>query len=45
MEQKIFSKRSHNFGNETLRSEFDSLFDINSIVDKRRREQMDNRIW
>ena len=45
MEQKIFSKRAHNFENESLRSEFDSLFDTNSIVDKRRSEQMDNRIW
>ena len=45
MKQRILLNRVHRFETENLRSEFDVLFDTNSVVDKRRSEQMDNRIW
>lgn len=52
MEQKHLFSRAHYFKAGTLRSEFDSLFDTNgkvfenyNIVNKRRSEQLENRIW
>lgn len=45
MEQKTFGNRLLSFENEILRSEFDDLFDTSSIVDKRRREQVENRVF
>lgn len=45
MEQKIFRNKAHSFETETLSSEFDILFETNNLVDKRRREQMENGMW
>ena len=45
MERRILFNNADDFEREVFRSEFDGLFDANSIVDKRRCEQMENRIW
>ena len=44
MDRRILFNNVDDFEREVFRSEFDSLFDTNSLVDKRRREQMENRI-
>ena len=44
MDRRILFNNADDFEKEVFRSEFDSLFDTNSLVDKRRREQMENRI-
>ena len=44
MDRRILFNNADDFEKEVFRSEFDSLFDTNSLVDKRRREQMGNRI-
>ena len=44
MDRRILFNNADDFERELFRSEFDSLFDTNSLVNKRRREQMENRI-
>lgn len=41
MERRILFNNADDFEREVFRSEFDSLFDTNNAVDKRRREQFD----
>ena len=44
MDRRILFNNADDFEREVFRSEFDSLFDTNSLVHKRRREQMENII-
>lgn len=44
MERRILFNNADEFEREVFRSEFDSLYDTNSIVNKRMREQMENRM-
>jgi len=43
MEQKIFNNKADSFDTSDLKSEFDTLFDTEDIVYKRRYEQIDNK--